>query len=59
MQVFRLEQRLADVHAADVNALDRAHKTLCQHVDALESDAKACFMSELPMGMSITPVRCC
>ncbi len=54
--MFRLEQKLADVHATDVKALDRAHKALCQHVDALEVDAKArgmhCHCCTCPAGQT-------
>lgn len=43
MQVHVLEQKLADVHAMDATSLDRAHRTMCQHVEALEADSKVCW----------------
>lgn len=39
MQIHKLEQKLAEIHATDVKALDRAHKSLCQHVDALQLES--------------------
>ena len=39
LQIEKLEQKLAELHATDVKALDRAHKSLCQHIDALQLES--------------------
>ena len=39
LQIGKLERKLAELHATDVKALNRAHQSLCQHVDALELES--------------------
>lgn len=39
LQIRKLEQKLAELHATDVKALNRAHQSLCQHVDALDLES--------------------
>ena len=53
MQLHSLEQKLAEIHATDVKALDRAHKSLCQHVDALQLD------STVRLLMYTSPISSC
>ncbi|CAL5219895.1 g1820 [Coccomyxa viridis] len=38
-EIAKLEQKLAELHATDVMALNRAHQSLCQHADALELES--------------------
>jgi hypothetical protein len=40
VQVLRLQRKLGELHATDLNALRRAYVTLCQHVEALEGEAR-------------------
>lgn len=40
MQLERLQRRLGELHATDLNALRRAYRSLCQHVSALEGEAQ-------------------
>ncbi len=39
-QMESLRLRLGELHCTDVNALRRAYKTLCQHVEALDQEAR-------------------
>lgn len=39
-QVQRLQEKLGDLHATDINSLRRAYKTLTQHVEALDLESK-------------------
>ena len=39
LQIEKLEQKLSELHATDVKALDRAHESLCQHIDALQLES--------------------
>ena len=39
-QVLRLQRKLGELHTGDFNALRRAYTSLCQHVVALEEEAK-------------------
>lgn len=38
-EIERLQRKLGDLHATDVNALRRAYRSLAQHVDALEHES--------------------
>ena len=38
-QVDRLQRQLGELHCTDANALRRAYKALCQHVDALDQES--------------------
>lgn len=42
-QVDRLRHALGELHCTDVNALRRAYRTLCQHVDALDQESAGVF----------------
>lgn len=46
LQIEKLEQKLAELHATDVKALDRAHKSLCQHIDALQLESTVSVFSD-------------
>ncbi|GAB4822995.1 hypothetical protein N2152v2_010041 [Parachlorella kessleri] len=39
-EVERLQQHLGDLHCTDLNALRRAYRTLCQHIEALEQESE-------------------
>lgn len=39
-QVLRLQYKLGELHGGDYNALRRAYDSLCQHVSALEEEAR-------------------
>ena len=39
VQMQKLELKLAELHATDVKALDRAYQSQCQHVDALQLES--------------------
>ena len=49
LQIERLEQKLSELHATDVKALDRAHKSLCQHIDALQLECTVSYLLAVPM----------
>ena len=51
MQIQKLEQKLAELHATDVKALDRAYQSQCQHVDALQLESTVCA----PYSAGISP----
>lgn len=40
LQVLRLQRKLGELHSGDYNALRRAYDSLCQHVTALEEEAR-------------------
>ncbi len=44
VQVQKLELKLAELHATDVKALDRAYQSQCQHVDALQLESTVCAL---------------
>lgn len=39
-EVLRLQRKLGELHSGDYNALRRAYDSLCQHVTALEEEAR-------------------
>ena len=44
VQIQKLELKLAELHATDVKALDRAYQSQCQHVDALQLESTVCAL---------------
>ena len=42
VQIQKLELKLAELHATDVKALDRAYQSQCQHVDTLQLESTVC-----------------